>query len=348
MKTEIQKPEMNKESSTPKAFLEDLLSYEKQRYQHKGYGIIFSTIITLIWFLVIPQTAQFWWPKKIENEGKVYAVISYLNNEFWFIFTNIIFYFIYKSELNFFERYKISDKPWPWNKNPEEWYKTLKDTIKLLLFNQGIMLPLVILPYYIKNESVVRMDYESLPSCFEVIYQTVIFMILEDATFYWSHRFLHLDFIYPYVHKIHHKYVNTISIASEYAHPFEFIFGNILTSNSGILLFGKRTHLLTQMMWTVLRTMETTDGHCGYDFSWSPFRLLPMSAGSEYHNYHHMTFKGNYSSFFTYWDRMFNTINKKYLEFVDKKQKINMKRIEVEIDFKKTDVANASEKVKSQ
>ena len=35
-----------------------------------------------------------------------------------------------------------------------------------------------------------------------------------------------------------------------------------------------------------MRVMETVDGHCGYEFSWSPYRLLPFSGSSEYHNFH--------------------------------------------------------------
>jgi methylsterol monooxygenase/4-alpha-methyl-delta7-sterol-4alpha-methyl oxidase len=227
---------------------------------------------------------------------------------------------IYKLEWKFFENYKIHDMPWPWNENHERWNKLIKDTIGLLFVNHVLILPLVTIIYYIKNQSPVRMDYQSLPSPFEVIWQTVFFMIVEDFAFYWSHRFLHWDKIYPYIHKLHHRHVNTVSISSEFAHPAEFLFGNVMTSNLGPFLLGKNVHFLTGLMWIILRVGETTDGHCGYEFSWSPYRLLPMSGSSEYHNYHHLSFKGNYSSFFTYLDRMFGTVNTKYLEFVEKKK----------------------------
>ena len=42
----------------------------------------------------------------------------------------------------------------------------------------------------------------------------------------WAHRALHLPAIYGYVHKVHHQYKTSIGIASEYAHPVEFIFSN--------------------------------------------------------------------------------------------------------------------------
>ena len=51
-----------------------------------------------------------------------------------------------------------------------------------------------------------------------------------------------------------------------------------------------------------MRIGETIDGHSGYEFSWSPFRLLPFSSSAESHNYHHSHNDGNYGSFFILWD----------------------------------------------
>lgn len=57
-------------------------------------------------------------------------------------------------------------------------------------------------------------------------------------------------------------------------------------------------HIATLQLWLMLRIGETIDGHCGYEFSWSPFRLLPFSNSAESHNYHHSHNVGNYGSFF--------------------------------------------------
>jgi sterol desaturase/sphingolipid hydroxylase (fatty acid hydroxylase superfamily) len=62
-----------------------------------------------------------------------------------------------------------------------------------------------------------------------------------------------------------------------------------------------------QKLRIVYRTLETMDGHCGYEFPWSPFRVMPFSGSSEYHNFHHSYNEGNYSSLFTYWDTIFKT-----------------------------------------
>ena len=62
--------------------------------------------------------------------------------------------------------------------------------------------------------------------------------ICEDFTFHFNHRLLHHRKLYPYIHKIHHKHITTVSIASENAHWFEFAFGNLGPMIAGPLLLG--------------------------------------------------------------------------------------------------------------
>jgi len=134
---------------------------------------------------------------------------------------------------------------------------------------------------------------------------------MDDMIFYFTHRMFHHPKIYKYMHKQHHENRLTYGIASEYAHPFEYIFGNGLPAAMGAKILGKSCHLFTYWMWVVVRSVETVDGHSGYDLPWSPFRLMPFSAGGAYHDFHHAEIVGNYSSFFTIWDTLFCT-NEKY------------------------------------
>jgi sterol desaturase/sphingolipid hydroxylase (fatty acid hydroxylase superfamily) len=63
-------------------------------------------------------------------------------------------------------------------------------------------------------------------------------MVVEDFTFYWSHRLLHTPFLYKNFHKIHHEYNTSVSIASVYAHPIEYTLGNIMPCSYGFLILG--------------------------------------------------------------------------------------------------------------
>jgi sterol desaturase/sphingolipid hydroxylase (fatty acid hydroxylase superfamily) len=136
-------------------------------------------------------------------------------------------------------------------------------------------------------------------------------MICEDFTFHIMHKILHWKKIYTYIHKIHHTHIITIGIAAEYAHPIEFIFGNAIPTTLGCAILGQKMHMFTVVCWLIVRLGETLDGHCGYEFSWSPYRLIPFSTSASYHDFHHSHNVGNYSSFFSIWDTVFGT-NKIY------------------------------------
>ena len=302
--------------------IEQILDYEKIRYKTKGYGLIVASFFVIMWFFYLPKLFSFIWPYKINDEGKFTFFSGLIIHEFVFIFVNIAFWVIYKVEWNFFERYKTHDHPWPWKSNPEKWNEQIKRTFLFLFFNHVFIMPLLLFPGYYLNTTTFNLAYDSLPSSFEIIVQTVFFMLTEDFTFYCAHRFLHNEKIYPYIHKIHHEYTNVVSISSEFCHPLEFIFSNALPTNLGPLLLGKRCHFITFVMWIIMRIGETSDGHCGYEFSWSPYRLLPFSGSSEYHNFHHLNTKGNFSSFFTFWDRILNTVNPSYAKFSEKKKEL--------------------------
>jgi len=126
---------------------------------------------------------------------------------------------------------------------------------------------------------------------------TMIFcMMCEDTGFFFSHKFLHWRVIYPYIHKIHHEHITTFNIAAVYAHPLEFLLGNAMPSGLGSLLLGSKMHFATHIVWTVIRIGETVAGHSGYEFSWSPYKLIPFMPPSSYHDFHHSKNLGNYGS----------------------------------------------------
>lgn len=302
---------------------EQLLDYEKKRYKRKGYGFFVACISNILFFGLFPQILMYFWPSKIENVGLFYALSAFITHETVFILTNLYFLIIHKLELPFFERYKTSPNPWPWQKDKENWKTLLKNTFKTIFINHLLIQPMLLLPNIILNDCPYRTDIDSFPSIVELLAQVTFCMLMEDFSFYWSHRTLHHPKIYPKIHKTHHEYIEAVCISSEYAHPLEYIFGNVLTTNIGGLILGKRMHLITYITWLSIIIHESIDGHCGYDFSWSPHRLIPLNTGAEFHIFHHLKYKGNYASTFTIWDRLGNTVNKHYLKYFENKDKIN-------------------------
>ena len=113
---------------------------------------------------------------------------------------------------------------------------------------------------------------------------------------------------------------NITHLASVYAHPLEFVFGNSFPSLAGMFILKSRIHVVTFLGWTIFRFIETHEGHSGLEFPISMFSIIPFSAGSKYHNYHHLKNQGNYASFTTIWDRIFGT-NETYLNVEEEKVK---------------------------
>lgn len=147
------------------------------------------------------------------------------------------------------------------------------------------------------------------PSWRSIAFNCIANMIVEDCYFYFIHRLLHHPRIYKHIHKVHHEYAAPFGMAGEYAHPAETVLlgvGTIL----GPLMFSR--HLLTVWCWLAFRLIQVVECHSGYDFPWSPNRWLPFWGGAEYHDFHHRTSLGPYSSTFTYMDALFGT-NKHYL-----------------------------------
>lgn len=217
---------------------------------------------------------------------------------------------IYHIELPFFERYKINrEESWPWNKDPEVWAHLIKKTIALVSFNLLVMLPLVLVVHVMIDNWNCKYSFATsdLPDTKTLIFSMIFCMICEDFSFHFLHKLLHWRVIYPYIHKIHHQHISTVGIAAEYAHPLEFVFGNIVPASIGPMLLGSNMHFVTFMLWVLMRLGETIDGHSGYEFSWSPYRLMPLSTSASYHEFHHSYNVGNYSSFFSIWDTVFGT-----------------------------------------
>ncbi|KAI3910160.1 hypothetical protein MKW98_018518 [Papaver atlanticum] len=222
---------------------------------------------------------------------------SFFLHESVFFFSGLPFIFLERA--GYLKKYKIQEK----NNTPAAQEKCIA---KLVMYHFGVNLPVMILSYPVFR----YMGMESslpLPSWKVVLAQILFYFILEDFVFYWGHRILHTKWLYKHVHSVHHEYATPFGLTSEYAHPAEILFLGFATI-IGPAITGP--HLFTLWLWMVLRVLETVEAHCGYHFPWSISNLFPLYGGADFHDYHHRllyTKSGNYSSTFTYMDRIFGT-----------------------------------------
>ena len=63
-----------------------------------------------------------------------------------------------------------------------------------------------------------------------------------------------------------------------YAHPIEFVFGNLLPAYGGALMLGANLHIVTFSTYIFWSLMETHETHSGYHFPLSAFNITPYSS----------------------------------------------------------------------
>jgi len=72
-----------------------------------------------------------------------------------------------------------------------------------------------------------------------------------------------------------------------YAHPFEFMFSNIMPLVAGVLV--ARSHLFSQWVWYAAAIVTTVIHHCGYALPFFVGNFAPND-----HDFHHEKFEVHY------------------------------------------------------
>lgn len=234
----------------------------------------------------------------------------------------LLYYVIYHVEHPFFEQYKINDLDWPWYSDPN-WSKKCKEALLVTLKNNFIWAPLFsgFLAYGGLGKGLC--STADIPEYHVFLAQVLFFIMVEELAFYTVHRIIHLPCLYSKIHKVHHEFYDTISLATEYAHPVEFILGNMIPVGLGPMLMFRRFHYVSLIAFITVRLMFSVENHSGYEFPWALTRPLPFEATGDYHNHHHLKNSGNFCSSSIVWDSIFGT-NQVY--FADKKRAMEQKR----------------------
>jgi 4-alpha-methyl-delta7-sterol-4alpha-methyl oxidase len=206
------------------------------------------------------------------------------------------------------ERYRIQ-------KRRGKPHRIIGPSIRWWLLNNAVLTALVIAAWPVLRHTGVHAG--PLPPWWEVIGSIVLFIYLDDALFYFMHRALHTPWLYKRVHAIHHRLTTPWAVGAHYMHPLEFVaIGGLMLV--GPLLLG--SHLLTVYLWIAFRQFEAAEGHSGYSFPWNPAHLFPGYGGTEFHDFHHAKFFGNYSGFLGWVDHALGTRSEGFAEHMAQKR----------------------------
>jgi len=135
----------------------------------------------------------------------------------------------------------------------------------------------------------------------------VVYLILHDTYFYWTHRLMHHKRLFPVMHRVHHESRPPTPWAAFSFHPYESVLGAVflpllalfIPIHAGAILF-----ILTVM------TLAAVFNHSGWEIfpKWwlkgLPGRHLITAA---HHDLHHKNPRTNYGLYFRFWDKAMGT-----------------------------------------
>lgn len=151
-----------------------------------------------------------------------------------------------------------------------------------------------------------------------LIFSVFAAIVIHDAYFYWTHRWMHSPKIYKHVHLVHHKSTNPSPWAAYSFHPIEAF----VQSGIGIVLvFLIPMHPYSYLAFLTYAIILNVFGHFSYELFPKGFtknRFLFWHNTTTHHNMHHRYFNYNYSLYFNWWDRLFGTMHPKYDEQFEK------------------------------
>jgi sterol desaturase/sphingolipid hydroxylase (fatty acid hydroxylase superfamily) len=141
-----------------------------------------------------------------------------------------------------------------------------------------------------------------------LILSVLIILFMHDTYFYWMHRLMHHPRLYRYVHLVHHRSVNPSPWAAYAFHPLEAL---LEAGIIPLILLLLPIHPIAFFSFVTLMLWFNVYGHLGYELFPKKLYRHPLGRwlnSSIYHNQHHERFHGNYSLYFTFWDRWMGTL----------------------------------------
>lgn len=135
----------------------------------------------------------------------------------------------------------------------------------------------------------------------------VLMVVLHDAWFYWSHRFMHRPWFFRRYHNRHHRSRTPTPWSTHTFHPVEAL---VEIGILPLIVFVMPANPWAILLFNLLLKFYNTVGHMGYEVfprAFSRHWLFRWSNSTTHHDLHHSRGAGHYSLYFNFWDRVMGT-----------------------------------------
>ncbi|MCA1652872.1 MAG: sterol desaturase family protein [Sphingomonadales bacterium] len=135
----------------------------------------------------------------------------------------------------------------------------------------------------------------------------LLYLLLHDCWFYWTHRLMHRPTFFRLAHSVHHASRPPTAWAAMSFHPWEAVTGAVVIPTLVLLI---PIHVAALGMVLALMTVMGVTNHMGWELF--PSSLVQGRAGrwlitASHHQLHHQRYRCNYGLYFRLWDRLCGT-----------------------------------------
>jgi sterol desaturase/sphingolipid hydroxylase (fatty acid hydroxylase superfamily) len=131
----------------------------------------------------------------------------------------------------------------------------------------------------------------------------LIYSLIHESYFYYTHVWMHRPKIYKRVHRIHHLSVKTSPWASFSFHPWEAL---VHASFLPVLVLFVPIHPVVIISYLTFMTVTAISNHLGVELI--PFKVVKEQfISGEHHSTHHTKLNYNYGLYFTFLDKLSGT-----------------------------------------
>ncbi|MFV8817603.1 sterol desaturase family protein [Haliea sp. E17] len=154
-------------------------------------------------------------------------------------------------------------------------------------------------------------------SWYIVLGEFLLYFFVFDLYFYIAHRTMHIEPLYSWTHRVHHKSIAPNPLSSSSMNPLEGIAEGLIIP---IFLACFTVHETTMVFIIPFATLMGLYVHCGYEFMPGWWYRNPMTSWfitPMFHDQHHQYVKFNYGGFTTIWDRILGTTRPQFFDDFD-------------------------------